>query len=83
MIFAFNIHIEFCLALWNYVRNFVSSNYVKQVGWRRARIKSRAVLGQVHFPTLSMIYSNYYQCLCIKQIKHGGEQTCKRRSRRG
>ena len=60
MIFAFIIHIEFCSALWDYVGNVVSSNYVKQVGWRIARIKLRAVLGQVHFPTLSMIYSNYY-----------------------
>ena len=31
--FAFIIHIEFFSALWNYVRNLVSSNYAWQVGW--------------------------------------------------
>ena len=67
IIFAFSIHIEFCSALWNYVRNVVSSNYVRQVDWSQARRNSRAVLGQVHFPMFSIIYSNYYQCLCVVQ----------------
>ena len=69
--FAFTIHIEFCLALWNYVRNVVSLNYVRQVGWSLARRNSGAVLGRLHFPTLfslSIIYSNYYQCLAVVQI---------------
>ena len=48
---------------------FSSSNYVWQVGWSLARRNSRAVLGRVHFPTLSIIYSNYYQCLGVVQIK--------------
>ena len=58
-------------ALWNYVHNVVSSNYVQQMGRSLARRNSRAVLGRVHFPTLSIIYSNYNQCLCAVQIKHG------------
>ena len=63
MIFAFIIYIEFCSALWNYVR---------QVDWSLARRNARAVLGRVHFPALFMIYSNYFQRLCPAQIKHGG-----------
>ena len=47
--FAFIIHIEFCSALWNCVRNVVSSNYVRQVGWSLARRNSRAVLGRFRF----------------------------------
>ena len=47
-------------------------NYVRQVGWSLARRNVRAVLGQVHFPALFMIYSNYFQRLCPAQIKHGG-----------
>ena len=39
MIFTFVIHIEFCSALSNYVHNVVSSNYVRQMGWRLARKK--------------------------------------------
>ena len=71
MIFALIIHTEFCSALWNYVHNVVFSNYVQQMGWSLARRNSRAVLGRVHFPTLPIIYSNYNQCLCAVQIKHG------------
>ena len=81
MIFAFIIHIEFCSALWNRVQNVASSNCVRQVGWSLARGNLRAVLGRAHFPALSIIYSNYYQCLCAAQIKHGGPQTWKRRAR--
>ena len=82
IIVAFMIDIEFCSALWNYVRNVVSSNYVRRVGWSLARRNSRAILGRVHFPALSIIYSNYYQCLGVVQIKHGGQQAFKRRARR-
>ena len=70
-------------ALWNYVHNVVSSNYVQQMGWSLARINSRAVLGRVHFPTLSIIYSYYNQCLCALHIKHGdNKRAWKRHARR-
>ena len=32
---------------------------------------------------LSIIYSNYYQCLGVVQIKHGKQQTCKRKKQEG
>ena len=46
--------------------------YVRQVSWGLARRNSRAVLGWVYFPMLSIIYSFYYQYLCAVQIKRGG-----------
>ena len=55
MIFACIIPIEFCSALWNYVRYVVSSNYIRQVGWTLVRRNSQAVIGRVHFPILSII----------------------------
>ena len=75
MIFSHLIHIEFCLALWTYVHIVVSSNYVQQVSWSLARRNSRAVPGREHFTTLSIIYSNYNQCLCAVQIKHGDNKS--------
>ena len=38
---------------------------VWQVGWILAKRNSRAVLGREHFPTLSIIYSNYNQCFAV------------------
>ena len=57
---------------------FVSN--VWQVGCSLARINSRAVL---HFPSLSVIYSNYNQCLCAVQIKHGDNKRALKRHARG
>ena len=74
---------KFCLAgnyvgrfldLWFVLLSFISNFvrlYVRQVGWSLVRRNVRAVLGQVHFPVLFMIYSNYFQGLCPAQIKHG------------
>ena len=45
------------------------------MGWSLARRNSRAVSGRVHFPTLPIIYSNYNQCMCAVQIKHGDNKS--------
>ena len=74
MIFAFIINMECCWTLSDYVRHAFSSNYVRQVGWRLARRNLRGVLGRAHFPTLFIIYSNYFQCLGVVKIKNGGRR---------